>query len=88
MNTEIENVRFVEMTFDHTIQFDIQEIADANNFITNDIKAVECGKWAHIHIILKDGRIVTTDGCHYGETDMKWASEEHLYDENFGELNV
>jgi hypothetical protein len=28
MNTNIKNVRFVEMTYDHTIAFDIQEIAD------------------------------------------------------------
>jgi hypothetical protein len=35
MNTNIKNVRFVEMTFDHTIAFDIQEIADANNFVTD-----------------------------------------------------
>jgi hypothetical protein len=83
---DIKNVRFVEMTFDHTISFDIQEIADANNFVTNDIEAVECGKWAHLHITLKDGRIITEDGCTYGEVDMKWASEEHLYDENYGEL--
>jgi hypothetical protein len=35
---------------------------------------------------LKDGRIITEDGCNYGEVDMKWASEEHLYDANYGEL--
>jgi hypothetical protein len=86
MQNDIENVRYVEMTFDHTISFDIQEIADTHNFITDDIEAVECGKWAHLHITLKDGRIVTTDGCNYGEVDMKWASEEHLYDKNNGEL--
>ena len=38
MQNDIENVRYVEMTFDHTISFDIQEIADANNFVTDDIK--------------------------------------------------
>ena len=45
MQDDIENVRYVEMTFDHTISFDIQEIADANNFVTDDIKGycvVEC----------------------------------------------
>ena len=86
MENDIKNVRYVEMTFDHTISFDIQEIADANNFVTNDIKEVECGKWAHLHITLKDGRIITEDGYLYAETDMKWASEEHLYDANYGEL--
>ena len=86
MQNDIENVRYVEMTFDHTISFDIQEIADANNFVTDDIKEVECGKWAHLHITLKDGRVVSTDGCNYGEVDMKWASEEHLYDEKYGEI--
>jgi hypothetical protein len=35
---------------------------------------------------LKDGRVITEDGCNYGEVDMKWASEEHLYDANYGEL--
>jgi hypothetical protein len=52
MQNDIKNVRFVEMTFDHTISFDIQEIADTNNFVTDDIEAVECGKWAHLHITL------------------------------------
>ena len=86
MQNDIKNVRYVEMTFDHTISFDIQEIADANNFVTDDIKEVECGKWAHLHITLKDGRIITEDGCNYGEVDMKWASEEHLYDENYNHV--
>tara|TARA_B110000503_G_scaffold50384_1_gene81629 strand:- start:56 stop:319 length:264 start_codon:yes stop_codon:yes gene_type:complete len=86
MQNDIKNVRFVEMTYDHTIAFDIQEIADANNFITNDIEALECGKWAHLHITLKDGRIITEDGFVSAETDLKWASEEHLYDANYGEL--
>jgi len=88
MENDIKNIRYVEMTFDHTISFDIQEIADANNFVTDDIKEVECGKWAHLYITLKDGRIVTTDGYKYGEVevDMKWASEEHFYDEKYEEL--
>ena len=87
MNNDIKNVRFVEMTYDHTIAFDIQEIADANNFITNDIEAVECGKWAKLSITLKGGRIVEEDGCFYDAVpDLKWASEEHLYDEKYGEL--
>ena len=40
MQNDIENVRYVEMTFDHTISFDIQEIADANNFVTDDITSL------------------------------------------------
>jgi hypothetical protein len=59
-----------EMTFDHTIAFDIQEIADSNNFEIADIAEIECGKWAHLHITLKDGRVITEDGCNYGEVDM------------------
>ena len=69
-----------------TLKYYLNKIAKANNFLTRDIKEVECGKWAHLHITLKDGRIITEDGCTYGEVDMKWASEEHLYDENYGEL--
>ena len=86
MQNDIKNVRFVEMTYDHTISFDIQEIADANNFVTDDIKEVECGKWAHLHITLKDGRVITEDGCNYGEVDMKWASAEYFYDKNYNEV--
>ena len=44
MMNDIENVRFVEMTYDYTITFDIDEIANANNFIPSDVEAVECGK--------------------------------------------
>ena len=88
MENDITNIRFVEMTYDYTITFDIDEIANANNFIPSDVEAVECGKWAHLHITLKDGRVITEDGCNYGEVDMKWASEEHLYDKNYGEINV
>jgi len=86
MQNDIENVRYVEMTFDHTISFDIQEIADANNFVTDDIKEVECGKWAKLNITLKDGRVIEEDGCFYGETDMKWASTENFYDGSYNEI--
>ena len=86
MQNNIKNVKFVEMVYDHIITFDIQELADANNFVTDDIEAVEGGKWGHLHITLKDGSIVTTDVCRYHGADMKWASEEHLYDANYGEL--
>ncbi len=86
MDNDITNIRYVEMTYDHTITFDIDEIAKANNFLTRDIEAVECGKWAKLNITLKDGRVIEEDGCFYGETDMKWASEEHLYDGSYNEL--
>ena len=86
MDNDITNIRYVEMTYDHTITFDIDEIANANNFIPSDIEEVECGKWAKLNITLKDGRVIEEDGCFYGETDMKWASEEHLYDGSYNEL--
>ena len=74
------------MTYDHTISFDIEEIADTHNFTTDDIEAVECGKWAKLNITLKDGRVIEEDGCFYGETDMKWASTENFYDGSYNEI--
>jgi hypothetical protein len=50
------------------------------------LQRLECGKWAHLHITLKDGRVITEDGCNYGEVDMKWASAEHFYDKNYNEV--
>jgi hypothetical protein len=86
MSEDIKKIHHVEMTFDHTIAFDIQEIANSNNFEIADIAEIECGKWAHLHITLKDGRVITEDGCNYGEVDMKWASAEYFYDENYNEV--
>ena len=86
MSNDITKIRHVEMTYDHTIHFDIQEIADANNFAPGDIEAIVCGKWAKLNITLKDGRVVEEDGCFYGETDMKLASTENCYDENYNEV--
>jgi hypothetical protein len=70
MSEDIKKIHHVEMTFDHTIAFDIQGIADSNNFEIADIAEIECGKWAHLHITLKAGRVITEDGCNYGEVDM------------------
>jgi len=84
MIEDITKIRYVEMTYDHTINFDIQEIADANQFVLGDIKEIECGKWTKLNITLKDGRVIEEDG--YGETDFKWASIENFYDENYNEI--
>ena len=87
MSNDITKICHVEMTYDHTIHFDIQEIANANNFAPGDIEAIECGKWAKLSITLKGGRVIEEDGCFYDAVpDLKWASEEHLYDANYGEL--
>ena len=87
MDNDITNIRYVEMTYDHTITFDIDEIANANNFIPSDIEEVECGKWAKLWITLKDGRVIEEDGCFYTDTtDLKWAREESFYDGSYNEL--
>ena len=86
MSEDITKIRHVEMTYDHTISFDIQEIANANNFAPGDIEVIECGKWAKLNITLKDGRVIEEDGSFYGEVDMKWADTENFYDENYNEV--
>ena len=86
MSEDITKIRHVEMTYDHTVHFDIQEIANANNFEIADIAEIECGKWAHLHITLKDGRVITEDSFVSAETDLKWASTENFYDKNYNEV--
>ena len=84
---DITKIRHVEMTYDHTIHFDIQEIADANNFAPGDIEAIECGKWAKLNITLKDGRVVEEEGNMDGAfPELKWANTENFYDENYNEV--
>lgn len=86
MSEDITKICYVEMTYDHTIHFDIREIADSNNFALSDIEAIECGKWAKLNITLKDGRVIEEDGSFCGEVEMKWASTENFYDENYNEV--
>ena len=87
MSNDITKIRHVEMTYDHTIHFDIQEIADANNFAPGDIEAIECGKWAKLNITLKDGRVVEEEGNMDGAfPELKWANTENFYDENYNEV--
>ena len=87
MENDITNIRYVEMTYDYTITFDIDEIANANNFIPSDVVAVECGKWARLSITLKDGRVVEEEGNMDGAfPELKWAEKETFYDENYNEL--
>jgi hypothetical protein len=40
MSEDITKIHHVEMTFDHTIAFDIQEIANSNNFEIADIAEI------------------------------------------------
>ena len=87
MSEDITKIRHVEMTYDHTIHFDIQEIANANNFAPGDIEEIECGKWAKLNITLKDGRVIEEDGSFYhAMPELKWASTENFYDENYNEV--
>ena len=86
MSEDITKIRHVEMTYDHTIHFDIQEIANANNFALDDIEVIECGKWAKLNITLKDGRVIEEDGSFHGEVDMKWADTENFYDKDYNEV--
>ena len=85
---DITKIRHVEMTYNHSIHFDIQEIADANNFEIADIAEIECGKWAKLNITLKDGRVIEEDGCFHGEADLKWANSEDFYDKDYNEIAI
>ena len=77
------DVRYVEAKYDTTIMWDIESIAERNNFKIEEIDKIEVGKWVRIFITLKDGTIFQEDGCTGDSTDWKWAEHQGFYDKNW-----
>ena len=77
------DVRYVEAKYDTTISWDIEDIAERNNFKIEDIDKIEVGKWVRIFITLKDGTIFREDGGTGDSTDWKWAEHQGFYDKNW-----
>ena len=76
-------VRYVEAKYDTTIMWDIEDIAERNNFKIEDIDKIEVGKWVRLFIILKDGTIFQEDGGTGDSTDWKWSEHQGFYDKNW-----
>lgn len=76
-------VRYVEAKYDTTITWDIEEIAERNNFKIEEIDKIEVGKWVRIFITLKDGTIFQEDGSTGDTTDWKWSEHESFYDKDW-----
>ena len=77
------DVRYVEAKYDTTIMWDIEDIAERNNFKIEEIDKIEVGKWVRIFITLKDGTIFQEDGGTGDSTDWKWAEHQGFYDKNW-----
>ena len=73
-------VRYVEAKYDTTISWDIEEIAERNNFKIEEIDKIEVGKWVRLFITLKDGTIFQEDGNDSDATDWKWSSLDSYLD--------
>ena len=76
-------VRYVEAKYDTTITWDIEEIAERNNFKIEEIDNIEVGKWVRIFITLKDGTIFQEDGSTGDTTDWKWSEHQGFYDKDW-----
>ena len=76
-------VRYVEAKYDTTLSWDIEAIAEKNNFKMEEIDKIEVGKWTRLFITLKDGTQFWEDGNESDATDWKWAEHQGFYDKNW-----
>ena len=76
-------VRYVEAKYDTTLSWDIEAIAEKNNFKMEEIDKIEVGKWTILFITLKDGTIFQEEGSDGDATDWKWAVHQGFYDKNW-----
>lgn len=84
----MNKVRFVEAKYDTVLSWDLDSIAETNNFNVEDIIKVDVGKWTSLEVHLKDGRVFYQDGnSDTDSTDWKWAVQEKFYSKDFIELD-
>ena len=77
-------VRYVEAKYDTTLSWDIEAIAEENNFKIEEIDKIEVGKWTRLFITLKDGTVFEEEGYVDSDaTDWKWAVHQGFYDKNW-----
>ena len=76
-------VRYVEAKYDTTLSWDIEAIAEENNFKIEEIDKIEVGKWTRLFITLKDGTQFWEDGNESDATDWKWAEHQGFYDKDW-----
>ena len=76
-------VRYVEAKYDTTLSWDIEAIAEKNNFKVEEIEDIKVGKWTRLFIYLKDGTQFWEDGNESDATDWKWAEHQSFYDKDW-----
>ena len=83
-------VRFVEAYYNAIMRWDIESIAQENNFKLEDIDHMYVGKWVRLFIHLKNGEVHIVEAGNsdwYDYTDWKYPLSEFFLDENSKEVN-
>jgi len=77
-------VRYVEAKYDSTFIWDIEDVAERNNFKIEDIEKLQVGKWVRLWITLKDGTVICEEGNpNLDATNWKWSTEDSFLDDRF-----
>ena len=83
-------VRFVEAWYRSVMRWDVESIAQENNFKVEDIDYIYVAKWATLFIYLKNGEVHTVeseDSVLYDNTDWKYPLDEVFLDEDSNVIN-
>lgn len=85
----MKRVKSICAKYDTNVWWDIDDIARAYEFDTEDIVNIEVVKWVQLEITLKDGTVHSIFGGSDTEaTDWKWSVKEEYFDKDFRELDV
>tara|TARA_R100001079_G_scaffold58598_1_gene29995 strand:- start:226 stop:561 length:336 start_codon:yes stop_codon:yes gene_type:complete len=83
-------VRFVEAWYRTVMRWDLESIAQENNFKVEDIDNIYVAKWVTLFIYLKNGEVHTVeskDSDLYDNTDWKYPLDELFLDEDSNVIN-
>ena len=84
-------VRFVEACYQTVMRWDVESIAQENNFKVEDIDNMYVGKWVRLFIYLKNGEvhIVESNNSDLSDnTDWKYPLNELFLDEDLNIVNL
>ena len=85
----MKRVKSMCAKYDTNVWWDIDDIARAYEFDTEDIVNIEVVKWVQLEITLKDGTVHSIEGSSDTDaTDWKWSVKEEYFDKDFRELDV
>jgi len=80
MENKIANI---EANYTTTLHWNIEDVAESEGFKVEDVKRVEVGKWATLHIYLKNGKSIDVEAPLHNDTDYKWADSSAYFDKDW-----